>query len=147
MASKKKQETWISHFEKEEARSPENVTFTDHNYFIDFDKHYKPKIELTPREDGETSDKTKKKAKKKKLPLDRRLKKKYLGLYKILLAYVIAKTIGLSFFADTKSLSLEKDFRGDFCGVGKHAQRHYFYFFRPVGSEQLSILCLSHCPK
>jgi Na+/melibiose symporter-like transporter len=139
---KEKQDTWITYFEKNEAKTFLNSKFINEDFFDDFDRYFKPKVKISKN----TNDKEKKK-KKKKVLFDKQLSSVYLTLYIFLISYVVLRGISLGFYVNSSILTQEKDFQGDYCGVGKHSSRPYYYFFNPIGTSSLSILCLNHCPK
>ena len=140
---KDKQETWITYFEKKEAKTMLNCQFINEDFFDNFDRYFKPKIKISKN----TNNNQKKKKKKEKIPFDKQLSKVYLKFYIVLISYVILRGISLGFYINSSILTQEKDFQGDYCGAGKHSNRPYYYFFNPIGTSDLSVICLNHCPK
>lgn len=139
---KAKKETWISYYEKKEAETYLNSKFINEDFFDDFDRYFRPKIMIS-----KSKDQAQKKKPKKLVPFDKRLSRIYLRFYLVLFCYVVLKAVSLGFYVDTSILTQERDFRGDYCGVGKHSSRPFHYFFTPVGTDELAIVCLRLCPR
>lgn len=138
---KKRPETWISYFEKQEAKTFLNEEFKDAGFFDDFDRYFKPTVKIKKNNDSSQ------KKRKQRLPFDQRLSNVYFKFYVFLLCYVVLRGVSLGFYVNTSILTQERDFQGDYCGEGKHSRRPFYYFFKPIGTDQLSIICLKHCPK